>query len=62
MATKKSTAKKDDFQAKKESIIEKCTQAGVFQSYINEIESTKNDKELSKVMMANIELRPFAEE
>lgn len=53
---------KDDFKARKEIVLSKCEQAGIFESYLNEIKNTKSNEELNNVLMSNVELRPFMED
>ncbi|MDO9187137.1 MAG: hypothetical protein Q7W13_14075 [Bacteroidia bacterium] len=65
MAKKKEvTAKNSEnrFSKRKESVLMKCKKGGVIQPYLTEIENTKNDVELDKVMSNNVELRPFVGE
>lgn len=63
MTTKKAVpakSSKKEFEAKKEAFIAKCSQAGVIQTYLTEIENTKNDEELTTLINGNVKLRPFA--
>ena len=70
--TPKATAKKavvkkgvettGDFNSRKESTLLKCEQAGVIQTYLHDINNSKNDDELNDVLMNNVELRPFMEQ
>ncbi|OFY83651.1 MAG: hypothetical protein A3F72_15350 [Bacteroidetes bacterium RIFCSPLOWO2_12_FULL_35_15] len=64
--TKKVTApktnSKKEFELRRKKMLEKCTQAGIFQTNLTEIENTKSDSELTELLRSNVDLRPFLEE
>lgn len=60
-AEPKAVVVKNNFKSKKESVLSRCEQAGVIQTYLNDIKNTKNEDELNDVLMSNVELRPFME-